>query len=576
MIGAFLYLTWTSIANRVRVRVRRLREPRYAIGLAAGILYFYAVIFRPSATPKGRTAFVGLSTLATIAGPLLAAASVLLFVIVALAWILPSNTKSIAFSKAEVQMLFPAPLTRRQLLHYKLIRSQVGSLFGSAILAVFLRPQSVAHAWMFLTGVWLAFGIINLHFTGVALTRQSLSEHGTSGWRRQWLPVALIFAAGAAIVVAVVRDWSILAAMQHPKEVVLELTRVLTTGPAGWALWPTRALIRVPLSSTILEYGRALPAVLAIFALNYVWVMRTDASFEEAAAERSERVVRGRVTAPKVRVGAVSTPFKLAPQGRIETAILWKNLILVGRYASLRMLWRVLPAAIALAAAASGSKSAGLITVLAIFALILVMMTVLAGPQMARNDLRQDLGHLATLKTWPVSSAALVRGELLAPAALLTAFAWTFIVGALFLVPNVPNTSAKIAALVVNRVSYGLGALLIAPAIILVQLIVHNGMAILFPAWVAIGATRSRGVDVLGQRLVMQLGIWIALLLAILPAALVAGAVGLGIYWATGALPIVVPAAIGSAVILAECLLATELLGKALDRADVGSLEPTD
>src|SRR5262249_15337094 len=122
MIGAFFYLTFYSIANRLRVRVRRLREPRYAIGLAVGLLYFSGVIFRPGASPEGRQHFVGLATLGTIAGPLIAAASVLLFVIVAVAWIVPSNTKIIAFSKAEVQMLFPAPLTRRQLLHYKLIR----------------------------------------------------------------------------------------------------------------------------------------------------------------------------------------------------------------------------------------------------------------------------------------------------------------------------------------------------------------------------------------------------------------------------------------------------------------------
>lgn len=575
MTGAFLYLTWTSIANRLRVRVRRLREPRYAIGLAAGVLYFYGVIFRPGSSPDGKRAFVGLSTLATIAGPLLAAASVILFVVVALAWILPSNTKIIAFSKAEVQMLFPAPLTRRQLLHYKLIRSQVGSLIGSALLALFLRPHSLAVAWMFLTGIWLAFGILNLHFTGLALTRQSLAEHGTSGWRRHWLPVALIVAAAAAIVLAIVRDWPTVVSMQHPKDVAFELTRVLTSGSAGWALWPTRALVRLPLSATVADYGRALPAVLGLFALNYVWVMRTDTSFEEAAAERSERVVRGRVSS-KARVTSISTPFKLAAQGRVETAILWKNLILVGRYASLRTLWRVLPAGIAIAVAASTSKSAGVISVLSIFALIIVVMTVMVGPQIARNDLRQDLVHLATLKTWPVSSAALIRGELLAPAAILTAFAWTFILASMFLIPNIPHTSAKFALFVVNRVSYGLAALLIAPALILVQLLVQNAMAILFPAWVVVGATRSRGVDVMGQRLVMQAGIWLTLLLAVVPAALVAGVVAAGVYWATGVLPVVLAAAVGAAVIFSECLLATEALGRALDRADVGSIEPTE
>jgi hypothetical protein len=146
----------------------------------------------------------------------------------------------------------------------------------------------------------------------------------------------------------------------------------------------------------------------------------------------------------------------------------------------------------------------------------------------------------------------------------------------MFLIPNIPHTSAKFALFVVNRVSYGLAALLIAPALILVQLLVQNAMAILFPAWVVVGATRSRGVDVMGQRLVMQAGIWLTLLLAVVPAALVAGVVAAGVYWATGVLPVVLAAAVGAAVIFSECLLATEALGRALDRADVGSIEPTE
>jgi hypothetical protein len=50
----------------------------------------------------------------------------------------------------------------------------------------------------------------------------------------------------------------------------------------------------------------------------------------------------------------------------------------------------------------------------------------------------------------------------------------------------------------------------------------------------------------------------------------------LAIYLATGLVPVVVPAVLVAAVMLAEAFLATEALGRALDRADVGSLEPQD
>lgn len=576
MTGAFVYLTTRGLVNRVRVRVRRLREPRYLIGLTVGILYFYFVIFSRPGSGRGHGAPVGLASLVGSAGPLVALASVILFVVVALAWVWPSSSRAIVFTRAEVQFLFAAPVTRRQLLHYKLVRSQTASLLGSLILTVFFRPGSFMAAWTVITGMWLLFGILNLHFTGVSLARASLTEHGVSGLRRQWAPITVIVAAIGVIGTALVRDGAHLSTLETGRQVFSELGRVLTSGAAGWALWPTRAVVRLPLAASTAEYWRALPGALALLALNYVWVMRSDAAFEEASAEQSEKVARGRLAPRPARVTAVSTPFSLASRGRVETAILWKNLILLGRYASLRTMWRLVPMVIAIAAVASSSRRTGLVSMLSILALGGVGLVVLLGPQIVRNDLRQDLGHIALLKTWPVRSAALIRGELLAPAAVLTGLAWILVTASVLLMTRIPSNVAGVAMLMLNRVSYGIAALLMAPPIIVIQLIVQNGLAVLFPAWVVIGASRSRGVEVMGQRLLMQAGIWLTLLIAILPAAVLAGALGIVIYLATGLVPIVLPAALGAAVILAEAFLATEALGRALDRTDVGSLEPTD
>jgi len=576
MTGAFLYLTACSLANRVRMRVRRLREPRYVIGLAVGAVYFYFVIFSRPGSGRGHGTTVGIAAIAGSAAPLVALASVLLLAVVVLAWVWPSSSRAIVFSRAEVQFLFQAPLTRQQLLHYKLIRSQTASLLVSLILTVFFRPGTFMAAWTVITGMWLLFGILNLHFTGMALARASLAEHGVSGLRRQWVPIAVVVAAIGAIGLALVRDGARLSTLETGRQVLSELGRVLTTGAAGWALWPTRAIVRLPLAASTAEYWRALPGALALFALNYIWVMRSDAAFEEASAEQSEKVVQGRLAPRRARVTAASTPFSLAPVGRVETAILWKNLILLGRYASLRTLWRLVPMAVALAVVASTSRRTGLVSVLSMLALGGVVLIVLLGPQIVRNDLRQDLAHLALLKTWPVRSAALIRGELLAPAAVLTGLAWIFVTASVLLMTHVPANAEGIALLVLNRVSYGIAALLIAPPIIVIQLIVQNGLAVLFPAWVVIGASRSRGVEVMGQRMLMQAGIWLTLLIAFTPAAVLGGLLAVVIYLATGLVPIVVPAALAAAVILAEAFLATEALGRALDRTDVGNLEPAD
>jgi hypothetical protein len=52
MLGAFVRLTWWSFRNRVRVRLRRLREPRYLAGALAAIAWFYFFVLRRSARPS--------------------------------------------------------------------------------------------------------------------------------------------------------------------------------------------------------------------------------------------------------------------------------------------------------------------------------------------------------------------------------------------------------------------------------------------------------------------------------------------------------------------------------------------
>jgi ABC-2 type transport system permease protein len=576
MTSAFVYMTVRGLINRVRVRIRRLREPRYVLGLTAGLLYFYFVIFARRTPARGGTTTVGFSTFVQYAGPIIAVASVLLFGVIALAWIFTSSSRAVSFSRAEVQFLFPAPLTRRQLLHYKLIRSISASLIGSLIVSIFFRPGTLMAAWTVVTGMWCLFAILNLHFTGVALARQSLAAHGASALRRQWLPIGVVLGAVGVVGVALVRDWSILGSLETGPQVFAELGRVLTTGAAGWALWPTRTLVRLPLSPTTADYWRALPGTGLLFALNYVWVMRSDTAFEEASAEQSEKVVRGRIAPAKARVTAASTPFVLAAGGRAEAAILWKNLIMLGRYASARTLWRILPLVVSLAVFVSAGRYRGLASVLSILALGSTGFAIMLGPQIVRNDLRQDLSHLALLKTWPVRSAAIIRGELLAPAVVLTAISWLLVVASVLLVGSVPSSASAVALVMLNRLSFGIAALLIAPPLIITQLVVQNGLAVLFPAWAIIGAARTRGVEVMGQRLLLQAGILLSLLLALLPAVLVGAAAGLVIYLATGLLPVIVPAVLVAAVMLAEAFLATEALGRALDRTDVGSLEPTD
>jgi len=580
MVSTFFYLTTCAIRNRIRVRLRRLREPRYLLGSLAGLAYLYFVFGRGVRSSRGSNGVTGrpalASLIARIGAPMQFIGSVCLLLFATLAWLWPGSRKPIDFTRAEVQFFFTAPLTRRQLLHYKLMGSQLGLLFGSAVAALFLRPATFGSAWTFIVGIWIVLTAIRLHSIGISLSRASLAQHGAGHSVRRWAPILVVVTALLAVVASAGLDWPRLRALTDPGQVIEELQRVWTTGVAAVVLWPFAALMRLPLSGSAAGFLRALPAALGIVALNYIWVLQADASFEEAAAERAEKAATTKRTQLRATVKTMATPFVLAPEGRPELAIVWKNLILVGRYASLKMLIRVLPVLLVFAMVSVNSRGSGIVSLLALMCLMFAFMTVMVGPQMARNDLRQDLSRLAILKAWPIRGATLLRGEVAAPAAVLTSVAWLFILGGGMLVPHLAERKGELTQLVVDRLSYGAAAMLLAPAVMLVQLVVINGIAVMFPAWISIGSSRARGVEAMGQRLLMMAGIWITLIVALLPAALVAGIVGLTIYWSLDVIPVVVPAGLAAVVLVAECWVAVELLGGLLDRTDISSVEPTE
>jgi hypothetical protein len=307
-----------------------------------------------------------------------------------------------------------------------------------------------------------------------------------------------------------------------------------------------------------------------LLVANYVWVLRADTAFEEASAEQAERWAHRPPGRVRPTVGKTArTPFALAPTGRVETAILWKNLIQVSRYLSLRLLWQLLPLVIVLGVVLTRRRDGGdgFIEMIAAVGTAFLAMIVMMGPHMARNDLRQDLAHLATIRTWPVRGAAIVRGEALTPTAVLSGFVLVILV---VLVVVVGGLSGPLAD---RRWTYAGAALLLAPSIILTQVVIQNGFAVAFPAWTHIGPARARGFETFGQQIIVMLVSLFALAIALLPAALSAGGAAFIISLVVGRVPAIPVAAVAAVVLVAECWIATEAIGQILDRTDVTAID---
>ena len=64
-----------------------------------------------------------------------------------LAWIFPGTSSLLHFTEAETDFLFPAPVSRRQLLIHRMIRSQFGLLFAAMVPAfLFTTPGTTSIA----------------------------------------------------------------------------------------------------------------------------------------------------------------------------------------------------------------------------------------------------------------------------------------------------------------------------------------------------------------------------------------------------------------------------------------------
>ena len=140
--------------------------------------------------------------------------------------------------------------------------------------------------------------------------------------------------------------------------------------------------------------------------------------------------------------------------------------------------------------------------------LALAGFAVLFGPQMMRLDLRGDLEHLEVLKTWPVRSSAVIRGQILWPACVVTAIAWIGVVcAAMFSGTAFPRCAVRLA-LGACGVGHAGGPGARRRAIRRAT----TPSRCSFRRGCRSDSQRARGVDAMGQRLIMLAGIIASLL----------------------------------------------------------------
>lgn len=562
MLEAGLYLLSRSGWNRVRRVATRLRQPRYALAVLAGVAYLSLVLF-------GQRAQAG----APVSVPVMQlTGTVLLAILAAKWWLFGADRLALAFSPAEIQFLFPAPVSRAGLLTFKLLRAQFLILVNVAIWLLLLNRGrgQVLPLPLHAATIWAMFSTLFLHRLGVALTRDSMVEHGRAGLFRNW--PALAGLAALVIVIVISTRRAVPAGLEeYPGGILAGLRQVLETPPLSWALVPFQVPFLPLAAPDVATWIPRFLMALALVALHLAWVFRADKAFEEAAIEASARRAdlldrwRRQGARPRAPTRRTWRWGRLSPDGHPIRAIIWKNLTRLVRTATpgVAVTTALLIAGIIGFTVVAGDEHVEVTVMIATLALSWVAVLAIFGPQWVRNDLRGDLEHLQVLRTWPVSGMTLMAGEVFSSSLVLTATQGLLAIIGLTALARTSQMEMSLGVLGLLCLP-GLATL---AALNIVALAIQNAGALLYPSWVR-SEIRPAGIEAMGQHLLTAgISLLLLLLAAIGPVVLGGGAVYL-LWNQLGWLSLVPGLLLGAAGLSLEAFLLLDWMGGRFERLD--------
>jgi len=565
VIGVFFYLVWRSAHNRLARQIRHLRSPRYVAALVFGVgyLWFMVIAQRPS-----NGAAIADSGWVELVG------AIALLGTVAWGWIFGVERRVLRFTPAEVTFLFSAPVSRRGLIQFKLLHSQLFILFNALLWTLILsRERFGVSPWLRVISIWVLLTTVSFHRLGASFVRTSLAQHGRLGVRHRVVSLVVLG------IVLVALTWSIGDALPRLAErtgdgpfAFLPALGEAAAQPIPAALtFPFRLMVRPLVADTFSEWIRALWPALVLMLLHYVWVVRSDTAFEETAVavslQRAQALAErkaGRGAPADAPVHVTPPLIRLSPGGWPAGAILWKNLVAVARTRQLRKIGLGLLLAGAVVTALSFQPDPMMAAIAGWFAITWAGAMIVIGPQWVRNDLRGDLLKLDLLRSYPLRGWSVVAAEVSASALVLTVIQLCLLIigylaflGDELLEPDLPGRTLLLV-----------GAVAFLPGMNLLGMLIQNGAALLFPAWIRLGSGRPGGVEALGQNLLMMI-VFVTLLavLLLLPLVIGGGAFLLlrGVVGEWAALP---AAVLILGTIAFEAALLVEWLGRIFERID--------
>lgn len=406
---------WRQIGRSLKT-VRGIVFAGFVIGMSLyglGSLYFASLV--TSQSPQIANVTEKLMDDFFPIGFLLAIIYVLLF---------STGEATVYFTASEAAFLFPAPVSRKQLLSYTLLKSLLGMAGISLFFALFTSP-GIVMAFPRWLAVLLTLGFLQLLTMNVAFLRQVLEEKIHEQIRR-----FLGLIVGGALLIALIQTAN--AGGGGDFEAIWKVFHESTI--TTWLLAPCRVFARALRAQGLMTFAPNAGAILIVDLLLLQLAYRMDALSLEAAQAISEKTTARLKLFQSKGAAQVFGPVSSAvAQRRIPQLpflggigpVLWQRLTTTFRSSS-KLLW-VAGGAVALAAglvyvlsqADKGSKIAGPIAGICAMAYMSFLLSLM---------LQNDIDRVGYLKSLPIRTISLVVGDLIGFPVLLSMIQSLFIV----------------------------------------------------------------------------------------------------------------------------------------------------
>jgi len=361
----------------------------------------------------------------------------------------------LAFSPAEVDLLFPAPFARRQLLFYSMAKWVLPLLWVSLFFSLFLLRFGNSWLAMWL-GLLLMAWFMNLVTLSAALIQQRIGQRRFRFVRRGLYVVALLGAAGAS--------WWILS---HRSLDPINAAKAVLESPAmRLAALPGVPFVRMMGAESALHaFAPWGTIVVGMNAALLVLALALDSNWLEQGADSSARVAaqiervrqHGGFGAAKARLSGLALP--MPPRFGGLGPMTWRQVVSGLRQAAgsllvicLVLVGSLLPLAAIVRSSALSGRTAS------VFVFVAIGYITLFAPALLRMDFRGDIDRLPLLKSLPLPAAVVALAQVLPCALLVTAVQAVLALTALWLfglhVPALPLWMPVLLA--VNTVIVGL------------------------------------------------------------------------------------------------------------------------